>query len=164
MFAGPRDGVTVVANRGVAGIDGTVSTAVGAALSSRGPTFALMGDLAFMHDLTGLAIGPHEPRPDLTIVVANNDGGAIFGTLEPGEAAYAGAFERVFGTPVGASLAPIVEGLGAEPVMAVTVDELVEAVTEPAGGIRVVEVPVIRTDLRALLAQVREAVRQVLSG
>jgi 2-succinyl-5-enolpyruvyl-6-hydroxy-3-cyclohexene-1-carboxylate synthase len=164
MFTRPRDGVRVLANRGVAGIDGTVSTAVGAALASQGPTAALMGDLAFLHDLTGLAIGPHEPRPDLTIVVANNDGGGIFGTLEPGEPAHAHAFERVFGTPVGAELAPIVEGLGAEHLMAVTGDEVADALREPVTGIRVLEVPVTRTDLRALLAEVRDAVREALAG
>jgi 2-succinyl-5-enolpyruvyl-6-hydroxy-3-cyclohexene-1-carboxylate synthase len=123
-----------------------------------------MGDLAFLHDLTGLAIGPHEPRPDLTIVVANNDGGGIFGTLEPGEPAHAHAFERVFGTPVGAELAPIVEGLGAEHLMAVTGDEVADALRETVTGIRVLEVPVTRTDLRALLAEVREAVREALAA
>ncbi len=164
MFAMPRDGVTVLANRGVAGIDGTVSTAVGVALAAQASTYALIGDLAFLHDLTGLVIGPHEPRPDLTIVVANNDGGAIFGTLEPGEPQHASAFERVFGTPIGATLAPIVEGLGAEHLLAVTADELAEALAEPPSGIRVVEVPVVRSDLRALLAQVREAVAGALAG
>jgi 2-succinyl-5-enolpyruvyl-6-hydroxy-3-cyclohexene-1-carboxylate synthase len=164
MFTAARDGIRVLANRGVAGIDGTVSTAVGAALAADGPTVALMGDLAFLHDLTGLVIGPHEPRPDLTIVVANNDGGGIFGTLEPGEPAHAHAFERVFGTPVGAELAPIVEGLGAEHILAVTADELTESLREPVTGIRVIEVPVTRTDMRALLADVRGAVRDALAG
>ena len=114
-----RDGLRIIANRGVAGIDGTVSTAVGVALadSSGAPAVALIGDLTFLHDITGLVIGPHEPRPDLVIVVSNNDGGAIFGTLEPGRAEYAGAFERVFGTPHGVTLAGIVEAVGAEHVL-----------------------------------------------
>ena len=128
-----RDGLRIIANRGVAGIDGTVSTAVGVALSDPfgAPAVALMGDLTFLHDLTGLVIGPHEPRPDLVIVVSNNDGGAIFGTLEPGRAEYAGAFERVFGTPHGVTLAGIVEAVGAEHVLAMTSDELVDALAEP---------------------------------
>jgi 2-succinyl-5-enolpyruvyl-6-hydroxy-3-cyclohexene-1-carboxylate synthase len=159
MFSAARDGVQLVANRGVAGIDGLVSTAIGVALSGRAaPTYALIGDLALLHDITGLAIGPHEPRPDLTIVVANNDGGGIFGTLEPGEPQHAAAFERVFGTPTGATLAGIVEGLGAEHLLAVTSDDLIEAIREPPAGIRVVEVPVTRSDLRALLETVRGAV------
>jgi len=163
-FARSRDGVRIVANRGVAGIDGTVSTAIGAALGTDGPTVALLGDLTFLHDLTGLAIGPHEPRPDLTIVVANNDGGAIFATLEPGEPAHARAFERVFGTPVGARLAPIVQGLGADHLLASTADELVDAVRHPTRGVRVVEVPMVRTDLRELLAAVTMAVHGALTG
>src|SRR5699024_3769542 len=49
-----------------------------------GRTVALMGDLTFLHDVNGLLIGPGEPRPDLTVVVVNDDGGGIFGTLEYG--------------------------------------------------------------------------------
>ncbi len=68
-----------IANRGLAGIDGTVSTAIGAALGrDQGPTIALMGDVTFLHDSNGLVLGPREPRPDLTIVVVNDDGGSIF--------------------------------------------------------------------------------------
>ena len=157
LTAAPRDGIRLVANRGVAGIDGTVSTAVGAALAADGPTYALLGDLTTLHDITGLVIGPHEPRPDLTIVVSNNDGGAIFSTLEPGDARHARAFERVFGTPHGVLLAGLVEGCGAEHVLVSTADELADAIAEP-GGIRVVEVPTFRTELSATLTEMTAAV------
>ena len=159
-----RDGLRVVANRGVAGIDGTVSTAIGVALAAGGddgPTVAFMGDLTFLHDMTGLVIGPHEPRPDLTIVVSNNDGGAIFSTLEPGEPQHARAFDRVFGTPHGVLLAGIAEGCGAEHVFVSTADELAEAIADP-GGIRIVEVPTSRTELAATLAQLTAAIRAAL--
>ncbi len=164
LFAGARDGVQVIANRGVAGIDGTVSTAVGTALAGDRPTVALVGDLTFLHDVTGLAIGPREVRPDLVLVVANNDGGAIFGTLEAGDPAHAASFERIFGTPTGAELAPIVRGLGAQHVQVATAEELRTAVRAGGGGIKVVEVTVTRTDLRDLLQSASAAVHGALAG
>jgi 2-succinyl-5-enolpyruvyl-6-hydroxy-3-cyclohexene-1-carboxylate synthase len=149
----------------VAGIDGTLSTAVGVALAaadpSGAPAVALVGDLTFLHDVHGLIIGPHEPRPELAIVVSNNDGGGIFSTLEPGDPQHARAFDRVFGTPHGAMLAGVVEGFGAEHVFVSTAEELAEAVTDP-GGIRVVEVPTSRTELAPTLDRIARAVKKAL--
>ena len=142
FLAGPRPGVTVLANRGAAGIDGIVSTAVGAALAADGPTYALLGDLTFLHDANGLVIGPGEPRPDLTIVVVNNDGGAIFGLLEQGAPEHGPAFERVFGTAHGVDLAALCAATGTPHRLVRTRAELIGALAAPA-GIRVVEV---RTD------------------
>ena len=160
-----RAGVRIVANRGVAGIDGTISTAVGVALAAAdpfgAPVVALVGDLTFLHDVNGLIIGPHEPRPELAIVVSNNDGGGIFSTLEPGEPQHARAFDRVFGTPHGAMLAGVVEGFGAEHVFVSTAEELAEAITDP-GGIRVVEVPTSRTELAPTLDRIARAVKAAL--
>ncbi len=166
LAAAPRDGLRLLANRGVAGIDGTVSTAVGAALGAAadgGPTTALMGDLTFLHDVTGLVIGPHEPRPDLTIVVSNNGGGGIFHTLEPGEPLHARAFERVFGTPHDVQLAGVVEAAGWEHVLVTSADELPDALADPS-GIRVVEIPTGRTDLRELHTDLRAAVSRAVRG
>ena len=111
-LAVPRGDLTVLANRGVAGIDGTISTAVGAALVHGGPAFALMGDLTFLHDLTGLVTGAGEPVPDLTIVVPDNDGGGIFAQLEPGQDRHARDYSRVFGTPHGRDLVAVARALG----------------------------------------------------
>ena len=96
----------VIANRGLSGIDGTVSTAIGAALGrpSTSRALALIGDVTFLHDANGLVLGPHEPRPDLTIVVVNDDGGSIFSMLEQGAPAYADRFDALFGTPHGVDL------------------------------------------------------------
>ena len=166
LAAAPRDGLRLIANRGVAGIDGTVSTAIGVALGtdpSAGPTVALMGDLTFLHDMTGLVIGPHEPRPDLTIVVSNNGGGGIFHTLEPGEPLHARAFERVFGTPHDVQLGGLVEAAGWEHVFVSSADELADAVVDPS-GIRVVEVPTARTDLREVHQRIRSAVSAAVRG
>ena len=147
--------VRVLSNRGVAGIDGNISTAIGAALANDVRTVALMGDLTFVHDATGLLIGPAEPRPRrLTIVVANDDGGGIFGLLEQGDPRFAGpdylgAFERVFGTPHRTDLASVCAGFGA-PHRLVTLAELPGVLNSPGEGLEVIEVRTDRTMLRSL--------------
>ncbi|WP_280264843.1 2-succinyl-5-enolpyruvyl-6-hydroxy-3-cyclohexene-1-carboxylic-acid synthase [Nocardia wallacei] len=158
LVSHPRPGVKVLSNRGVAGIDGTVSTAVGAALSHPGRTVALIGDLTFLHDASGLLLGPGEPRPaDLTIVVANDDGGGIFELLEQGDPQYAGVFERVFGTPHGMDLAALCAAYRI-PHRQVNPDELAVELTGHAHGIRVLEVATERSSLRELHAMVRAGI------
>ncbi|NLG55856.1 MAG: 2-succinyl-5-enolpyruvyl-6-hydroxy-3-cyclohexene-1-carboxylic-acid synthase [Rhodococcus sp.] len=152
----PRADVRVLSNRGVAGIDGTVSAAVGAALAHDGRTIALLGDLTFLHDASGLLIGTGEPRPkDLTIVVANDDGGGIFELLEQGDPQYSGVFERIFGTPHGMDLAALCAAYRIEHQL-VDPAGLTAALTETAPvGIRVLEVTTDRSGLRELHAAVR---------
>lgn len=153
----------VVANRGLAGIDGTVSTAIGAALardSSR--ALAVMGDLTFLHGSNGLLVGPDEPRPDLTVVVVNDDGGAIFSTLEQGAPEHADAFERVFATPTGADLGALCAGYRV-PHRRVEPAGLEAALASPVGGIEVVEVTLGRADRRALDARLRSAAADALA-
>ncbi|MDL9947994.1 2-succinyl-5-enolpyruvyl-6-hydroxy-3-cyclohexene-1-carboxylic-acid synthase [Gordonia sp. ABSL11-1] len=164
------DGVRVLSNRGVAGIDGTNSTAIGAALaldraSADARTIALMGDLTFIHDATGLVIGPGEPRPrSLRIVVANDDGGGIFGLLEQGDprfnsGPYAGAYERVFGTPHSADLASLCAGFRV-PHRRVALAELSAVLGEdaPDGGLEVIEVITDRQGLRDVHAAIGRGV------
>jgi 2-succinyl-5-enolpyruvyl-6-hydroxy-3-cyclohexene-1-carboxylate synthase len=166
--AAPRSGVTVLANRGAAGIDGTVSTAVGAALAWQrdggGRAFALLGDLTFVHDANGLLLGPREPRPDLTFVVVNNDGGGIFGLLEQGGGLGEPGYERVFGTATGVDLAALC-GAGATPHARVsTVAELLAVALDPRAGLQVVEVRTERAAARDLAAAVRVAVADAVRG
>jgi 2-succinyl-5-enolpyruvyl-6-hydroxy-3-cyclohexene-1-carboxylate synthase len=159
-LAVPRGDVTVLANRGVAGIDGTISTALGAALVHGGPAFALLGDLTFLHDLTGLLTGEGEPRPDLTVVVPDNDGGGIFAQLEPGEERHAEDYRRVFGTPHGRDLVAVARAMGWAATAVAQPDELAAALA--LGGPRVV---VVRTDQRAearLARELREAAAAAL--
>lgn len=154
--AAPRADLRLLANRGLSGIDGTVSTAVGAALAAGRPSYALLGDLAFWHDATALLLGPAEPRPDLTVVVVNNSGGGIFALLEPGAAEFGGVFERLFATPTGADVARFCAAVGVEHVEATSARQLADALT-PRPGLRVVEVRTDRTGHRALHAAVRAA-------
>jgi len=160
LFRAGTRGARVLANRGVAGIDGMVSTAVGAALahqrSGGGPSYALLGDLTFLHDANGLVLGPDEARPDLTIVVVNNDGGAIFGLLEPAGTA---AFERVFGTPHGVDLEALCAATHTSYQEVASREEL-RAALRAAPGIRVIEV---RTDRQSAL-DVDRAVRAAVTG
>jgi 2-succinyl-5-enolpyruvyl-6-hydroxy-3-cyclohexene-1-carboxylate synthase len=146
-----------IANRGLSGIDGVVSTAIGAALgrSSDAPTFALMGDVTFLHDSNGLVLGPDEPRPDLTIVVVNDDGGSIFTMLEQGAPEHADGFERLFGTPHGVDLAALCAATRTPHWRVESLPELEQALASPHGGIEVVEVRVRRDNRRELDARIR---------
>ena len=163
-LAVPRNDRTVLANRGVAGIDGTVSKAVGAALvharAGGGRAFALLGDLTLLHDLTGLLIGEGEPAPDLPLVVPDNDGGGIFAQLEPGDERHAADYRRVFGTPHGRDLVAVTRALGWASTAVTEPPELGPALA--AGGPRVV---VVRTDQgteASLAARLRDAVAGAL--
>ena len=154
----PRTDVRVLASRGASGIDGTASTAAGAALAHAAaadgaPSFALIGDLALLHDAAGLAIGPGEPRPDLCLVVVNNDGGGIFEALEP--AAFPGPFERVFGTPHGASLELLAAAFGVPYTLVERPGELAKAI--PGTGLRIIEARTDRAANASLRARMREA-------
>ncbi|MGI8767960.1 MAG: hypothetical protein ACR2I1_02480 [Propionibacteriaceae bacterium] len=153
----------VVANRGLGGIDGTLSTAVGVALSAQAgqsgrsqPVTVLVGDLTFLHDLNGLVIGPDEPRPDLRIVVVNDDGGSIFHTLEQGAEQYDAAFERVFGTPHHVDLGSLVTGLGHMHRLVDSIDALSRALSIPARGIDVVECRIDRSSRRVIDQQLQK--------
>ena len=162
-------GPAVLANRGLAGIDGTVSTSVGVALAAarRGlRTRALLGDLTFLHDVGGLLRGPDEPPVDLEIVVVNDDGGSIFATLEHGALAATGSaasatFERVFGTPHGSNLAQLCAGYGVDHQLVKDVPTLRHALQAPSHGVQVIEVRVPRQDRleesRTLASKIAEA-------
>ncbi|MGZ4476829.1 MAG: thiamine pyrophosphate-dependent enzyme, partial [Nocardioides sp.] len=148
----------VIANRGLAGIDGVVSTAIGAALGRHdGSTrdLALMGDVTFLHDANGLILGPDEPRPDLTIVVVNDDGGSIFATLEQGAEQYADAFERLFATPHHVDIAALCAATRTPHLKVTSTAELEQALANPNGGIEVIEAVVGRADRRGLDQRIR---------
>ncbi|HEY7012337.1 MAG TPA: 2-succinyl-5-enolpyruvyl-6-hydroxy-3-cyclohexene-1-carboxylic-acid synthase [Streptosporangiaceae bacterium] len=160
----PRAGVRVLASRGTSGIDGLVSSAIGAALAHQaaggGPAVALLGDLAFLHDAPGLMLGPDEPRPDLCLVVVNNDGGGIFSDLE--QAAFTGPFERLFGTPHGAGLGDLAHAAGLPFTRLKVAADLPEGLA--GRGLRVVEVRTERNAGAGLRARLRDACTAAVLG
>jgi 2-succinyl-5-enolpyruvyl-6-hydroxy-3-cyclohexene-1-carboxylate synthase len=151
-------GIQVRSNRGVAGIDGTVSTAIGAALAYEGSrTVALIGDLTFVHDSSGLLIGPTEPTPrQLTIVVSNDNGGGIFELLEQGDPRFSDVSSRIFGTPHDVDVGALCRAYHVESRQ-IEVDELESALDEPGAGMRVLEVKADRSSLRQLHAAIKAA-------
>ena len=163
-------GIKVRSNRGVAGIDGTVSTAIGAALAhertgsrsrSAGDivprTVALIGDLTFVHDSSGLLIGPTEPTPrHLTIVVSNDNGGGIFELLEQGDPRFSDVSSRIFGTPHDVDVGALCRAYHVESRQ-IEVEDLADALGEPFDGMRVLEVKADRSSLRTLHASIKAA-------
>ncbi|MFP5022551.1 2-succinyl-5-enolpyruvyl-6-hydroxy-3-cyclohexene-1-carboxylic-acid synthase [Pseudonocardia phyllosphaerae] len=164
--ATPRSDLYVHSNRGVAGIDGNTSTAAGLALANSRdgigrPCYALMGDLTFLYDVNGLLVGPHERRPDLTVVVLNDGGGGNFSLLPDADESDA-SFERLFGTPQSVDLEQICLGHAAEYTRATDRRHLVELVKSPPAGLHVIEVVLERDRIRDAHAQLREVLTEAV--
>jgi 2-succinyl-5-enolpyruvyl-6-hydroxy-3-cyclohexene-1-carboxylate synthase len=160
-----RDDITVVANRGVNGIDGVVSTAIGAALGHQrhcggGQAIALLGDLTYLYDRNGLLLAAEDDRPDLVLVVVDNNGGGIFQTLP--QAGLPG-FERVFGTPHGVDVCADAT-LAGIPATTVTTRAELEAAIKPGRGLRLVRVPTDRAETATVLAGLQRQVGEALRG
>ena len=147
-FARPRTSLRFLCNRGVNGIDGFVSTVLGAAAASEGePVVALCGDLTFLHDAGGL-LGAARQGVAATFVVLDNDGGGIFNFLPQAAADLQGQFETLFGTPQGVDLAELAAVHGIPTERVTKADDLMPAVDRAmqAGGVRLVVVPTDRLD------------------
>lgn len=169
----PFDGVDTYSPRGAAGIDGNISQAMGVAIAAqslradeiRAPrTVALLGDITFLHDVGGLLRGVDQPEPEnLTIVVANDDGGGIFESLEVGQPGLRRDFEQAFGTPHGVDIAAICEGYGLSYQRVESPQELLDALaaqTEFPEPILVIEAATTRATRR----QLHQAIDAVLGG
>lgn len=142
----PGKKIRVQANRGLAGIDGTVSTALGIAAAlertpdSVGTTRVLVGDLTFLHDLGAFVTGTEEPVHRVQVVVGNDGGGAIFRGLEVAATTPEQDMRRVMTTPQHVDVERVVTGLGWSYRRAATWGDLEGALTDPAQRL-VVEVP-----------------------
>lgn len=143
----PGKKIPVYANRGLAGIDGTIATATGIALAAgaagAGVTRVLLGDLALLHDAGSLAPAPGEPTPRMQVIVGNDGGGTIFDALEVAATAERELFDRVLYTPQAVDIPALAAAYGWEHRRAATRAELDDALT--ASGDRVlIEVPLPR--------------------
>jgi 2-succinyl-5-enolpyruvyl-6-hydroxy-3-cyclohexene-1-carboxylate synthase len=144
----------VLANRGANGIDGVIATATGVALSDPSrPTVVLLGDVAAVHDASSLALLARRAI-DLTIVVVDNDGGAIFEFLAQRTSPLASPrFEQLFGTPHGTDLVAVARGFGIDAVDVTRIDDIVWA-----AGVRLIRVRTDRSRTVAHHARIHEAV------
>jgi 2-succinyl-5-enolpyruvyl-6-hydroxy-3-cyclohexene-1-carboxylate synthase len=141
--------VPVHANRGLAGIDGTVATATGIALASQtggraGVTRVLLGDLALLHDVGALLLAPGETEPRIQVIVGNDGGGTIFDGLEVAKVAGEEAMDRVLYTPQSVRLEHLALAYGWEYQRVTTRAALDQALTAPVGGRQLIEVPLAR--------------------
>jgi 2-succinyl-5-enolpyruvyl-6-hydroxy-3-cyclohexene-1-carboxylate synthase len=163
-FAGPRAAdLRVLANRGVNGIDGLVSAALGATAALQVPSVLWCGDLALLHDVSGLVAGSMQ-HANLTIVVSNDDGGGIFEYLPAARSIERPVFEEMFAVPHGIDLLALARGLGWEATRAESPHAFASALDRSlAGGLHVIEVPIDRAANTAFHAAIHAAVGARLS-
>jgi 2-succinyl-5-enolpyruvyl-6-hydroxy-3-cyclohexene-1-carboxylate synthase len=146
-FAPPRSvAPRIISNRGANGIDGVVSTALGVALGTRKATVCLVGDLAFLHDVSALVkMRSSDLVAPLVIVVANNAGGGIFEFLPPSQQLERERFELLFGTPPSVDIAAVANGFGHRVREVATRGEFKEALnwglSTPCLSVVVVQLP-----------------------
>jgi len=171
LFMAPRrppriwnapDLLRVIGNRGASGIDGLVSTAFGAAMGSKGPTVALLGDLSFLYD-AGAMLWSSRLGVDAVFVVLANGGGQIFSMLDQ---ASLPEFEELFLTPHPASIAKVSEAAGAGYELVARATDLTTSLERAIrdGGVQVIEVEIDAERDRARRAELRERVAEALAS
>lgn len=154
-FAIPRSGIETFANRGLAGIDGNISTAFGIA-SQRSATYAVLGDLSFLHDITGLI---NRESINLKFIVIDNNGGGIFSTLS--HRGFDG-FEEVFGTPHNLDLTKIADAFGLQTTRVKNQAELAIELAKPVSGVSLVVIEVPNRESNAEnLAKIYEGISSI---
>ena len=153
FFPSTKKPINLLSNRGANGIDGVVSSALGAAAASDGHAYLLIGELALLHDV-GALLAARRLGLELTIVCVNNGGGGIFDFLPVAEHADAEAYERLVATPSGIDLGQLAHGIGLRHVLGATPEELRAAIAEPG----LVEV---RTDRALSVERHRELFKRV---
>jgi 2-succinyl-5-enolpyruvyl-6-hydroxy-3-cyclohexene-1-carboxylate synthase len=161
FFPSGARNIRFLSNRGANGIDGVVSSALGASAASAGPLVLVIGDIAFYHDLNGLlAAKRHALRA--TLVLIHNDGGGIFSFLP--QAAHPEHFEKLFGTPHGLEFRHAAEMYGAAFQRAETWEGFRSAVMAglSGNGLHIVEVRTDRAANVTMHRQIWKSVAQAL--
>jgi 2-succinyl-5-enolpyruvyl-6-hydroxy-3-cyclohexene-1-carboxylate synthase len=164
FFWSSKQRIRIMGNRSANGIDGIVSSALGASAVSgqHEPTVLVLGDLSFFHDLNGL-LAARLHQLNLTIVLINNDGGGIFSFLP--QAAYAEHFEQLFGTPTGLDFRLAVEMYGGQFQKVDSWELFRKAISQGlhTGGLHVIEVPTERTSNVTMHRQLWEITEQAIN-
>ncbi|MEO7908206.1 MAG: 2-succinyl-5-enolpyruvyl-6-hydroxy-3-cyclohexene-1-carboxylic-acid synthase [Roseiflexaceae bacterium] len=163
FYPGSDHAIRLLANRGANGIDGVVSSALGAAAAELGPTVLVIGDLSFYHDSNGL-LAAMQHHLNLTIILLNNDGGGIFSFLpQAGDPEH---FETLFGTPHGLDFRPLAQMYGAHYERVTAWEAFRTAVQRgiAAGGLHIVEVPTERARNVTLHREIWQAVSAALAS
>lgn len=156
-------GITYCANRGLAGIDGNIATALGLASGTGQAVRLIAGDLTCLHDLTGLLTGALEAAPVLQVLVLSDGGGRIFSTLEHGEQENQKVFDRYFLTPQDFDLSLLAAGLGWDYRCANDIEELKRILCENPRR-EIVEINAYLPDLRARRAALESEIRRELAA
>lgn len=147
------------ANRGLAGIDGTVASALGLAQGLHQPVRAVVGDMAFAADLSTLTQRPGGPA-DLQVLVLNDEGGSIFASLEHGSAP-SDVYRRFFAVPPRMNITEVAAACGWNSQTVTSLEQLRKVLQQPVRGLSVIEVPIPRPD--EVLRDVRRAGMRVLT-
>lgn len=155
-------GIRYCANRGLSGIDGNISTALGLAAGTGRAVRLIAGDLTCLHDLTGLLTGQLEKQPVVQVMVLNDRGGNIFATLEHGEQRYREVFPRYFLTPQRFDFSALATGLGWDYRCAQDAEELKKILRETPRR-EIVEINAYLPDLRSRRALLESAICSELS-
>ncbi|MDH3261266.1 MAG: 2-succinyl-5-enolpyruvyl-6-hydroxy-3-cyclohexene-1-carboxylic-acid synthase [Acidimicrobiia bacterium] len=146
--------VRILSNRGANGIDGLISSGLGAAAAGQ-PVVILSGDLSLLHDLTALGAAARFGLP-VTVIVVNNDGGGIFHFLP--QAAFPKHFERLLGTPHGTDFQAAADLFGIEHHLVESNSIFTTLVGMPTESPRLIEVRTDRSENVAIHDKAWQAV------
>jgi 2-succinyl-5-enolpyruvyl-6-hydroxy-3-cyclohexene-1-carboxylate synthase len=165
FFWSSKQRIRIMGNRGANGIDGIISSALGASAvaEQHEPTVLVLGDLSFFHDLNGL-LAARLHQLNLTIILINNDGGGIFSFLP--QVAYPEHFEQLFGTPTGLDFRLAVEMYGGRFQRVDNWESFRKAMNQGlhTGGLHVIEIPAERTSNVKMHRQLWEVVKKAIDN